>query len=337
MGKKFKIFMTAKIHEDGIRMLEREADVVFPDKAASSLTVEDFLKIGKGSDGMIVVTNVERVTREVIEGLPNLKVIARYGVGYNNVDVEAASEWGIYVTTTPVLDETVADHAFALLLCLARNVCKGHNHVMSKRWAAEDASTFIGTEVWGKTAGIVGLGRIGTRIAERARGFKMRILYYDAVRKPDLEVRLMVEYKPLKKLMEESDFVFISCPLNDETRGMIGKKEFASMKRSAFLINIARGPIVNHDSLVEALREKRIAGAGLDVFDQEPIPLDDPLLELDNVVLTPHIASSTVECRKRMAITAAEEVLRVLHGEKPQHAVNPDIKARGVNGARISR
>jgi len=326
LNKRSRVVITTKIHEDGIKLLEQEAEIVFPGKPLNLLTTKDFIEIGKNSDGMIVVTNVEKITREVIEGLPKLRIIARHGVGYDNVDVKAASEMGIYVTTAPVLDETVADQALALLLCLARNICKGHNYVMSKEWKVRDPYKFMGTDVWGKTAGIIGLGRIGTRIAERARGFKMKILYYDIMRKTDLESQLGVEHKPLSELFKESDIIFIASPLTNETRGMIGEKEFALMKRSALLINVARGPIVNHDALVRALRERQIAGAGLDVFDREPVPLDEPLLILDNVVLTPHLAGNTIECRRRMAIAVGEEVLRVLHGEKPKYAVNPEIK-----------
>ncbi len=317
--------LTARIHEDGVKLLEQEAKIAFLKKPLNLLTFKDFMEFGKDSEAMIVVTNTERITEEIIGGLPELRIIARHGVGYDNVDVEAASERGIYVTTAPVLDETVADHAFALLLCLARNVCKGRNLVMSKEWRVRDPYRFMGTDVWGKTAGIVGLGRIGSRIAERARGFKMRILYSDIIRKTDLESHLGTEYKQLKELLKESDIIFIAAPLTKETRGMIGENEFALMKDSAVLINVARGPIVSHDALVKVLSEGQMAGAGLDVFDQEPVPLDDPLLNLRNVVLTPHAAANTIECRRRMAITAAEEVLRVFHGEKPKYAVNPEI------------
>ena len=325
MDKKFKVVVTSQIHESGIKLLEQEAEIAFPAKPLNLLTARDLIELGKGADAFVAVTNVEKITKEVIEGLPKLRVIARHGVGYDNVDVKAASEKGIYVTTAPVLDETVADQAFALLLCLARNTCKMHNYVVSKEWRAREPFRFMGTDVWGKTAGIIGLGRIGSKIAERAKGFKMRILYYDVVRKTDLETRLGLERKPLDELLKESDIIFISAPLIDATRGMIGGKELELMKPSALLINVARGPIIDHDALVKALREGGIAGAGVDVFEREPVPLDDPLLNLENVVLTPHMASNTVECRRRQALTVAEEVLRVLHGEKPRYALNPEI------------
>jgi D-3-phosphoglycerate dehydrogenase len=325
LGKRFRVVITTQIHEEGIRLLKREAEIVFANKPLNLLTSKDFIEVGKDADAIILVTNVEKFTREVIENLPKLRVIARHGVGYDNVDVKAASERGIYVTTTPVLDETVADQAFALLLCLARNICKGHNYVMSYEWKVRDPYKFIGTDVWGKTVGIIGLGRIGSRIAERAQGFKMRLLYYDILKKTELESQLGIEYRPLNELLKESDFFFIASPLTDKTRGIISYDEFALMKHSALIINIARGPIINHDALIKVLSEKRIAGAGLDVYDTEPAPQDDPLLSLDNVILTPHLASNTIECRKRMAVVAVEEVLRVLHGEKPKYAVNPEI------------
>jgi lactate dehydrogenase-like 2-hydroxyacid dehydrogenase len=292
LDKKFKVVVTSQIHESGIKPLEQEAEIAFPAKPLNLLTARDLIELGKDADAFIAVTNVEKITKEVIEGLPKLRVIARHGVGYDNVDVKAASEKGIYVTTAPVLDETVADQAFALLLCLARNTCKMHNYIVSKEWKAREPFRFMGTDVWGKTAGIIGLGRIGSKIAERAKGFKMRILYYDVVRKTDLETRLGLERKPLDELLKESDIIFISAPLIDATRGMIGEKELELMKPSALLINVARGPIVEN---------------------------------LENVVLTPHMASNTIECRRRQALTVAEEVLRVLHGEKPRYALNPEI------------
>lgn len=325
LNKKFRVLITAQIHQDGLRLLEKEAEITFPRKPLNLLAPKDFIAIGKDFDAIIVVTNVEQVTVEVIEDMPNLKIIARHGVGYDNVDVKKASERGIYVTTAPVLDETVGDQAFALLLCLARNICKSHNYVMSKKWKIRDPYKFMGTDVWGKTAGVVGLGRIGSCVAERCKGFKMRILYYDIIRNPDLESQLGVEYKPIDDLLKESDIIFVTCPLTNDTRNMISENQFALMKHSALLVNVARGPIISHNALVKVLRERRIAGVGLDVFDQEPVLLNDPLLSLDNVVLTPHSAPNTIECRRRMAIAVAEEVLRVLHGKKPKYAVNPEI------------
>ncbi|MEM1574706.1 MAG: D-glycerate dehydrogenase [Nitrososphaerota archaeon] len=319
MAKKFNVFITAPIHEDGIKLLEKEANVIISKKHPSMLTKDDIINNAKNADALIVTGNIEKINKEIIESLPKLKIIARYGVGYDNVDVQAATKKGIYVTIAPVLEETVADHAFALLLCLARNICKANYHMKNKKW---EPDLFIGTDIYNKTIGIIGLGRIGTKIAERAKGFKMKILYYDIIRKKELEEKLNLEYKNLDDLLKESDFIIISVPLTNETKNMISEREFSLMKKSAFLINIARGPIVDHEALIKALKERRIAGAGLDVFYQEPLPIDDPLLDLDNVILTPHIASNTIECRKRMSITVAEEVLRVLHDEKPKYSIN---------------
>lgn len=325
--KKISVFITAPIHESGIKLLKKnKINVIVSQKPPNKLTPNDIIKNAKDSSALIVTTNVEKITREIIKSLPKLKIIARHGVGYDNVDVKAASERGIYVTIAPVLEETVADHAFALLLCLARNICKAHNYIKNKKWKARELYKFMGTDVHGKIAGIIGLGRIGSKIAERAKGFKMKILYYDIIRKPELESKLNIEYKSFNEVLKKSDFIFISVPLTEKTKGLIGKREFSLMKKSAILINIARGPIVDHDALIEALYKKRIAGACLDVFHQEPLPLDDPLLKLDNVILTPHIATDTLECRKRMSITVAEEVLRVINGELPKYAVNNPVK-----------
>lgn len=289
------------------------------------LTSSDLIETGRDCNGIIVATDVEKISREVIEALPKLQIIARHGVGFENVDVRAAFERGVYVTTAPVLDDTVADHAFALLLSLSRNICRGHNYIASKQWTVRDPNMFAGQDVWGKTLGIIGLGRIGSKIARRAAGFAMRTIYFDVIRRPEQERQLGVEYLPLNELLKQSDVVLISCALTEQSRSMVGDKELALMKRSAFLINIARGPIVQHDALVRALCDGGIAGAGLDVFDREPIPMNDSLLGLDNVVMTPHLASNTVECRRRMAIAVAQDVLSVLRGEAPKYPINPEI------------
>lgn len=298
--------------------------MVFPSKPVNLLTSRDLIEAGTDCNGIIAVTSAEKISREVIEALPKLKIIARHGAGFENIDVTAARERGIYVTTAPVLEETVADHAFALLLSLSRNICSAHSYVVSKQWISRDPNIFVGQDVWGKTLGIIGLGRIGSKIARRASGFAMRTIYFDIIRKPEQETQLGVEYQPVNELLKQSDVVLISCALTEGSRSIIGERELALMKSSAFLINIARGPIVQHDALVRALRDGRIAGAGLDVFDQEPIPLNDSILSLSNVVMTPHVASNTAECRKRMAIAVAQDVLRVLNGQAPRYPINPE-------------
>lgn len=315
----YKIIITAPIREDGVKILEREAElIIFPHPP----TEDELMKEIIHADALLVTTNVEKITKRLIDNAQKLKIIARHGVGYENVDVDAATKKGIWVTVTPVLSETVADHAFALILCLSRNICKANNYIKSKKWIVRDPLIFIGSDISNKTIGIIGLGRIGSCIAERAKGFNMDILYNDIVRKIELEERLNLKFTSLEDLLSKSDYVVVSLPLTEQTVGFIGEKELKSMKKTAFLINIARGAIVDHNALVKALKEGWIAGAGIDVFYKEPLPIDDPILELDNVILTPHIASNTIECRKRMAITAAEEILRVLRGEKPKYPIN---------------
>lgn len=315
----FHVIITAPIHNDALNLLKEKVNFYLFEKPPSE---DELIAHVKNADAILVTLNVERITRRVIESAPRLKIIARHGVGYDNVDVEAASEKGIWVTIAPVLHETVADMAFAHMLCLARNLCKATYYIKSGMWRVRNPFLFMGMDLWGKTIGIIGLGRIGLAVARRAKGFSMKVLYYDIIRKPIYEEELRVKFKPLEELLRESDFIVISCPLTEKTRGMIGEEELRLMKSTAILVNVARGPIVNHDALVKALKNGWIAGAGLDVFDEEPLPQNDPLLNLKNVTLTPHIASNTLECRRRMALTVVEEILRVLHGGKPKYPVN---------------
>ena len=324
-----KVLITAPIHEEGLNILKSIADIILLDTAPIS---EDMLlKYISEVDAVIATLGIEPITRRVIESSTRLKIIARHGVGYNNVDVKAATEHGVWVTITPVeeLLDAVADHAFALLLCIARNVCRADRFVKSRQWVSsnpEILQTFMGVGLKGRTIGIIGLGRIGQRIADRARGFKMKVIYYDIVRKADAE-KQGIEFRCLEELLKESDFIVIAVPLTEKTRGMIGERELSLIKSSAYIINIARGGVIDHRALYTALKEGRIAGAALDVFYQEPLPLNDPILELDNVILTPHIAWFTEECRRAMGITVAEEVKRVLSGEDPRYPVNPEVKS----------
>ncbi|MCS7110612.1 MAG: hydroxyacid dehydrogenase [Ignisphaera sp.] len=324
----FRVVFTAPIHSDGINIVKNVAEVDV--LSTPPLSEEELIRSIASADALVPTLGIEPITRRVIERASRLKIIARHGVGYNNIDIDAATEHGIWVTITPVeeLLEAVADHAFALLLCIARNICRADRFVKSSRWGIDSLDklyTFTGVGLRGKTIGIIGLGRIGRRVAERAKGFKMKIVYYDIVRKAEAEEH-GIEYRGLEDLLRESDFIIIATPLTDRTRDMIGEREISLMKPTAYIINIARGGIVNQKALYRALKEGRIAGAALDVFQQEPIPAGDPLLELENTVLTPHIAWLTDESRRAMAITVAEEVTRVLMGEDPKHPVNPKVK-----------
>ncbi|MEB3774029.1 MAG: NAD(P)-binding domain-containing protein [Desulfurococcales archaeon] len=265
------------------------------------------------------------------EASPRLRIVSQYAVGYDNIDIECATRHGVYVTNTPgVLTDATADLTWALILAVTRRIVEADKEVRSGAWYAKGVgwhpTYMLGIEVTGKTLGIIGMGRIGREVARRARGFKMRILYYDKSRLPeDLEKELNAKYTPLEELLKESDIVTIHVPLTRETRGMIGERELKLMKNTAVLINTARGPIVDTDALVKALREGWIAGAGIDVFDQEPIPPDHPLIKLPNTVLTPHIGSATIETRTRMADLVAENLIAFAESRIPPTLVNRDV------------
>ncbi len=268
----------------------------------------------------------QKVDAEVLAAGPKLRVVANVAVGFDNVDLAAATARGIAVTNTPgVLDDTTADFTWALLMAVARRVVEGDRFVREGKWKGWDLMLLLGADVHGKTLGIFGLGRIGRKVAERARGFRMRVLYHDAVRAPaQLERELGVEWTEKEQLLREADFVTLHVPLLPETRHLIGERELATMKPTAYLINAARGPVVNEVALVEALEKKRIAGAALDVFENEP-QVHPKLLAMPNVVLAPHIASASVETRTRMAVMAVENVVAVLGGKKPVNLVNAEV------------
>ncbi|RPJ25899.1 MAG: D-glycerate dehydrogenase [Planctomycetaceae bacterium] len=267
---------------------------------------------------------------ELMDCAPRLRIIANIGVGFDNVDVAAASRRGIIVTNTPdVLTETTADLTFALLLAAARRLCEAERFVRNGEWTTNRGSeALLGADVHHATLGIIGLGRIGSAVARRATGFDMRVLYYDIVRRPDLEDRHGYEYVNLDTLLGSSDFVSLHVPLCPQTVGLVGQRELGLMKRTAYLINASRGPIVNEPALVEALREKRIAGAGLDVFTIEPAGVDNPLLMMDNVVTLPHVGSATVATRLAMETLAAANVLAHVQGRPPLTPVNPEVLGR---------
>jgi len=300
-------------------MLREVAEVHF-----GPFTHEDFLKEVKDADAIFLA--LKKIDEEILDAAPKLKIVARYGVGYDNVDVEACTKRGVYVTITPgVLSDAVADLALAFMLCLSRNIIEADKYTREK-WARNEDKLRLGFDLKGKVCGIVGLGRIGFQVAKRVHGFGMRILYYDIVRNEEAERLFGAKLVSLDELLRESDYVTIHVFLNEKTRGMIGRRELSLMKKSAYIINTARGAVIDQTALVEFLKEKKIAGAGLDVFEKEPISLDDPLLKLDNVVLAPHMGSATVETRRAMARTAIKNIMAVLKGEVPP---NPVPEQRG--------
>jgi glyoxylate reductase len=255
-----------------------------------------------------------------------LRVISQYAVGVDNVDLEAATARSIPVGHTPgVLTKAVADMALALLMAAARRIPEGIEKVRAGEWRTWEPLGLLGADVWEATLGIVGIGRIGTAVARRARGFAMRVLYHDRVRKPELEAELGLEYTELDDLLAQADFVSLHCPLTPETHHLIGEQKLRRMKPTAILINTSRGPVVDTDALVRALREGWIAAAALDVTDPEPLPPDHPLLVLPNCIVVPHIASATVTARERMAVMAAENLLAGLRGERLPYCANPEV------------
>ena len=269
----------------------------------------------------------QKVDAEALAAGKKLRVVANVAVGFDNIDLAAASARGIAVTNTPgVLDETTADFTWALILGVARRVVEGDRLARSGRWRGWDLMLLVGADVHGKTLGILGLGSIGRRVAERARGFAMRVLYHDAVRAPaEVERELGLEWVETKEeLLQQAYFVTLHVPLLPETRHFIGRAELSWMKPTAYLINASRGPVVDEAALAEALERKQIAGAALDVFENEPT-IHPKLVQQPSVLLAPHIASASVETRTRMAVMAAENVVAVLSGRRPANLVNAEV------------
>ena len=266
------------------------------------------------------------IDEELLERASNLKMIANFGVGYNNIDIKAASRRGIMVSNTPgVLTDATAEIAFALILSVSRRLVEGDRMTREGRFKFWAPMFFLGHEVTGKTLGIIGMGKIGKAVARRARGFNMRVLYYNRRRiDPTEEKELTAEYADLDSLLTMSDFVSLHVSLNEDTKHMIGMKELALMKSTAYLINTSRGPVVDEKALVTALNDGKIGGAGLDVYENEPA-LTPGLTELDNVVLLPHIGSGTIETRARMASMAVENLVAGLDGAAPPNIVNPEV------------
>jgi glyoxylate reductase len=283
------------------------------------------LKRVAGKDALICLLT-EKVDQELLDAAgPALRIVANVAVGYDNIDVPACTERAVAVTNTPgVLDETTADLTWALLMAVARRLVEGDRLARSGKWLQWNLDLLCGTDIWGKTLGIIGLGRIGRAVARRAAGFRMRVIYYSTPREPaDVEKELNAEYMSQDRVLEQADFVSVHVPLCAETRGLIGPSEFAKMKRTAFLINASRGPVVREAALVDALNQGIIAGAALDVYEREPLISDG--LRRDNVVLAPHLGSASVETRTRMAVMAVENLIAFFGGNRPATILNPEV------------
>jgi glyoxylate reductase len=279
----------------------------------------------KAVDGALTLLT-DRIDAELMDSAPRLRAVSNYAIGYDNIDVQAATERGIMVCHTPgVLTDTTADFAFTLMASVARRVVEAAQYVRDGKWKAWGPMLCLGHDLYGATLGLIGLGRIGGAVAKRATGFEMRLLYHDLHRQPILEKELGLIHADLDTVLRESDFISLHTPLTSETHHMIGSEQFEKMKRTAVLVNTSRGQVVDQAALYEALASGKIAGAGLDVTDPEPIDPSDPLLELDNCVIVPHIASASVAARTLMATMAAENLVAALQGRMPRNPVNPEV------------
>ena len=314
-----KVLVTRGIPEAGLRVLDPFDVRVLHERPPER---DELLDAVSGASG-VLSTATETMDGGVMDAAgENLRIIANMAVGYDNIDVEAAGERGVVVTNTPgVLDETTADVAFMLLLAAARRLGEGERLLRAGKWEWWGPKQLMGRDVWGKRLGIIGFGRIGQALARRAKGFGMDILYHNRSRREEAEQEIGARYLELDELLETADFISIHIPLTPETKHLIGAHELRKMKPEAVLVNTSRGAVVDEAALAYALADRRIFAAGLDVYEEEP-EVHPRLLELENVVLAPHIGSASVETRDKMAVLAAENIVAVLSGEEPKTPVN---------------
>ena len=328
MAGKPKVFVTRILPDVGMNLIHDACDAeIWRDPLPPPADVLG-AKI-TAIDGLVALLT-DKLDAAVLERAPRLKVISNFAVGFNNIDVKACTERGIAVGNTPgVLTDATADMAFCLLIGAARRVVEGHQYSLSGQWKTWEPLGHLGVDLAGRTLGVVGMGRIGCALAQRCRGgWGMNVLYHDVHPNAQAETALAAKRVDMETLLREADFVSLHTDLNASTRGMIGAAQFAMMKRSAILINTARGPLVDQKALAAALQSGTIFAAGLDVTDPEPILLDDPLLKLSNVVIAPHIASATVETRNRMAEICARNVIAGVMGQPLPAWVNPEVAGR---------
>ena len=320
-----RVFVTRELPERGLNVIKERFDTeVWGDYAPppKKVIIEKASKV----DALTTLLS-DKIDAEVFDAAPNLKIVSQFAVGFDNIDAEEATKRGIYVTNTPgVLTNTTADYAWALLMAAARRVVEADKYIRNQRWKVGWHPAMLqGRDIFGATLGIVGLGRIGAGIAERAKGFNMKVLYHDVVRRPEVEEKLGIKYEELDALLKQSDFVTLNVPLLKSTHHLINEEKLKEMKKTAIIINNARGPVIDEKALYKALKEGWIAGAGLDVFEQEPTPTTNPLLTLDNIVVAPHISSSSFETRSKMSAMVAENLVSFLKGKTPPNLVNKDV------------
>ncbi|GFZ83156.1 D-glycerate dehydrogenase [Compostibacillus humi] len=315
--EKDRIFITRKIPEHLLEPYTDMFDFSMWENEEEPVPKDVLFQEAEQADGLICMVS-EKVDKALIEHGKRLKVIANVAVGYDNIDVEEATKRGIIVTNTPdVLTETTADLGFALLMATARRIIEANKFIAENRWREWGPFLLAGADIHHKTIGIVGMGRIGEAIARRANGFSMSVLYHNRSRRPEAEKYIGAQYVSFEELLERSDFVVSVVPYSKESHEMFDKQAFAKMKKSAIFINISRGGVVDEQALYDALKNKEIAAAGLDVFAKEPIGSDSPFMALDNCVCLPHIGSASVETREKMITLALENVKGTLCGEGP--------------------
>ena len=319
-----KVLVTRKIQESPLTLLKEHAEVTI-NLEDRGMTADEIMANLPGKVGLLSMGS-DSISGKLLESGRDLKIVANNAVGFNNMDLAAATRLKIAATNTPeVLTDTTADLTFALMLGVARRIGEAERFVRAGKWVGWHPDLLLASDVHGKTLGIIGLGRIGCAVAKRSLGFNMEIVYND-IRKiePGLVDLLRGKFLSLKELLAKSDFVTLHVPLNSETTHLIGREEFRAMKKTAFLINASRGPVVDEKALVEALQSGIIAGAGLDVFENEP-RVSPELLQMENVLLVPHIGSATLATRGKMSLVAVNNILAVLRGEIPPNILNPEI------------
>ncbi|MBI3823475.1 MAG: D-glycerate dehydrogenase [Planctomycetes bacterium] len=325
MSAKGKVFVSRIIPEAGLALIRAACNAeIWEDPLPPPA---DVLRSKLADIDGLVSLLTDKLDAAVLDHAPRLKVVSNFAVGFNNIDVPACTARGIAVGNTPgVLTDATADMAFCLLIAAARRVVEGHQYTLSGAWKTWEPLGHLGQDLAGRTIGIVGMGRIGYALARRCqRGWDMKVLYHDVYKNANAESELGAKQVDLPTLLRESDFVSLHADLNDATRGMIGAAQFKRMKRSAVLINTARGPLVDQKALADALKSGTIFAASLDVTDPEPPSMDDPLLKLPNVVIAPHIASATVETRNRMAEICAKNLIAGVTGQPLPAWVNPEV------------
>ena len=319
--KGWNVYVTRSIPRAGIDLLRQHCLAVEVNPEDRTLSRTELIESVSGRDGFICLIT-DSLDREVLEKMRGIKVISNYGAGFNHIDLAAATRMGIMVTNTPgVLTAATADLTWALIFAVSRRIAEGDRFTRAGKFLGWHPTLFLGGEVTGRTLGIIGAGRIGSAVAKKSLGFEMQVLYHDSAPVPGLEKTTGARFASKDDLLRESDFVSLHVPLTPATHHLIGECELKLMKNTAYLINTSRGPVVDEAALVRALKSGRIAGAGLDVYENEP-ELAAGLVDLENVVILPHLGSATLETRSRMSKMAAENLLQGLRGEIPVHLVN---------------